>query len=460
MSDEGDLDEVFYGETDRAAEEHLVAQALMAPEVYDRVRLPPEAFLDPKHRYVWEALGEARPGPDEDVDVLAVADALEADGKLEAVGGMSFLMELAMLVPTADNVDYWATKVREAWLTREVILTGSHVRSQAIAGVRGTDLLAEAQSRLERLEGLQERADPDLAAEVEREFDALRRDVRAKERGESVVRGLPTGGLLEGIVPGGLPLDRLILLAGETGTFKSSLKRAILDEVARAGYPCLDLSLEDSVELTRQAALSRLSGVPLARILNRDLDKADRRLLKAASGGASEIFKNVTVVGDVPASIDDAIAIVRSYKRSKGIRLVALDYLQLMTDDRATIADSFRKLQLAAKRDFVSWLIISQPSQHKIDDRDGPFKRMRLNDMLYGAPGAAMFIKLALAIYRPANYPKPASNRDPHYDFMQDHPDLHEKTLELWVRKNVIGESNVFRRLIVDPETGRIQPWK
>lgn len=458
MDDESDLDDVFYTETDRAAEEALAAQALIAPEAYDRARLPPEAFLDPKYRYVWEGVKRVRSEGGE-VDALSVGDALEADGKLEAVGGLAFLGGLVATMPTADNADYWAAKVREGWLTREVLLTGSHVRGQAVAGLRGTDLLAEAQARLERLEGLQERTDPDLATEVERELDALRHDVRARDRGERVVRGLPTGGLLEGIVPGGLPLDRLVLMAGETGTYKSTTKRAILDQVAQAGYPVLDMSLEDSVELTRQSALARLSGVPLANILNRELSTEDRRKLKAVAGKATQVFRNVTVTGDVPANIDDAIALVRSYQRSRGIRLVALDYLQLMTDDRATIADSFRRLQLAAKRDRVSWLILSQPSQHKIDDREGAQKRMRLADMLYGAPGASMFIKLALAIYRPANYPRPASNRDPHYEFMQEHPDLHEKTLELWVRKNVIGESNVYRRLIVEPDTGRITPW-
>lgn len=269
--------------------------------------------------------------------------------------------------------------------------------------------------------------------------------------------GLPAGLGLERRVPGGLPGDKITCLFADAGNFKTTVKNHMLVNMAADGHKVLDVSLEDSPELTADRYLARLSGVGYGSIAGGVLlpgEVAD--VASSAAHIASDVAaRNIVVPDNVEPTADAILSLARATRP----RVIAVDYVQLLGgygNEKQVLDDAVRKFQAYATTTKTCVLLVSQQKQH---DEGRPDPRPRLQDML-GSSAMRIGAKLVIGLFRPYNFAKaPSSPKGPYSmytRFTSAHPDnldLYPEILEAWVLKNVLGRTGAMH-LRVHAETG------
>ncbi len=438
-------------------ERAVVGRALINPEYWSRAGLGGHQFCDPKLGEVWDMIGELHLAGAE-VSEAAVCSALDSRARLKYVGGFAAVSQLPLVDgPATSGPDF----IRNAWLVREAKYLTVDIPTMLRQGLSGDEILGQLRNRIDELTEGNTRSVTSLGEAGAQEIAHIRADYEKVSCGIPLNVGLPTGLGLEQYVPGGIPRDKLTLLFGETGTYKTALKQNLIDAIA-LGSPegrILDFSLEDSIQLTTQRFLARISGVPYGRIATRELEPGDLARINAAFPAARAAADRVHVVGDVPGSIEEALRLVQQFRKD-GLVAVFLDYIQLVSTEWDEIVQICTKMQRSAKVDKVAWVAISQLKQDRIDARED--KKPWLSDC-YGGPGMKMCPKLAVGVYRPSQYvkePGPKNRWHVMYHNAENGAQQYENLLELIIRKNVVGETNVSVPVLVDRPSGRMVPYQ
>lgn len=425
-----------------SCEDALIGSLMLDPKVYDEAGLQPEQFLNVAHGAAWKAAGEL-------LSEGVTPDPVTVANKCQSVK-VSDLSALMLESPGGNNTVYYATQVRDAWVTRQVSVINSDFDRWSKSGVSGAEMLTRLRKRIESLESATGRSLPTLGEVVESEK-------RIVKRGRP--HGLPSGLGLERVVPGGIPPDKVSTLFGESGNFKTTTKNNIVWSLARAGHRVLDVSLEDSDELTAQRFIANELGISYGAIASDSLSEVDRGAINEFVPGRAA--GNVIMAGDIPPNIDEVIRQARFLKRTQSLRAVVLDYVQLLDGgtDRDGLNEIVRKMQLSAKRDSLAYIVVSQVKQ-EVDFRDD--HRPRVTDML-GGSALRTGAKLSVGVYRPSLYePEVRSKSNRYYNLFTNVPDgdkIYSNIIELHIMKNVVGEANCVLHAIVDKPTGRMLPF-
>jgi replicative DNA helicase len=448
----------LYTDTVATAEKALVSLALFDPGAALAVNLSPRHFFNLRYQAIWRATSSVFEATGE-ADPVTVSDALQATGTLEAVGGLSYLSNL--FIASHDHggsslAPHHAEIVRTAAATRELRRMASEIPHSLDAGAGLQEVIDRARAYLDGVEaGSEESSCTNLADEVSAVVSELQ---AAAASGKPRQKGLVTGLGLEQYVPGGIPSDKLTMLFGETGSFKTAVKQWIADQVALSGRHVLDFSIEDSAELTAQRFLARHTGIPYGRIVTGDVTAVEAATLANVAPRVREAAKRVIVVGNVPSTIDEAVRLARYWGRRVDLAAVFVDYIQLLQMDQRNEASELYRVcitaQRAAHRDKVAWVLISQMNR-KFEGRDD--KRPQLGDM-YGSSAMAQACKLAVGVYRPAKHhsePTPDSVWHSYYSNAPNGRAAYRGAVELHIRKNVLGEADVMVPVVVDAPTGR-----
>lgn len=433
-------------------EHGLIGLALVDPRKALGLGLRPEYFTDLRARRVWEVSLHLS---DTEISGAAIEDAVLSGLEGSAYSNwLSFLSECAaQWIPPGAEVSH-AERLKTEHIKR-CVRSIVHEAQQTV--METDDPGSVIQHTVEQLE------DVALLGSTERPtlYEEVVEEQRRVAAGDGVCSGLPSGVGLERIVPGGIPRDKVTVLFGETGTFKTTLKANIIDAIARSNEGLvLDFSLEDNNELTAQRALSRASGVNYGKFATRDFTAQEQEAIADAAPATLEAYKNVVVVGDVVPTADEIIRTARQY--SSNLVAVVVDYLTLLDwgsmDERQMINHAMVKFQRAAKRDRVAYIIVSQVNEEKIHgDPRRTDKRPQLRD-LFGSSTIKNACKLAVGIYRPSKFGAPSKGVDKaEYGELaaRDYP-AYERIIELIVRKNVLGLSDIAVKVDCQVETGKM----
>lgn len=426
------------------AEENILASVLLDPSNFDRCNLRHFMFLDVRVAATWRTI-EKHIEQGRALDAFAIADdtpgvePVYLSGLLVKQGGLVVPEEASVLV-------------RNAHIERQIQLLPTELEE-----LDTSEKLRKVSERVERIEQSMGRRLPTLVEIAQREVERV-----LSGEGHS---GLPCGLGIERVVPGGIPTDKVTVLFGESGNFKTTVKNAIMLNLARAGHTVLDASLEDSNELTSQRYLAQLTGIGYGLFSDpSSLTDTDRRNLDATDvGGAAA---NVIMGGEVSPNIDEIIRIARYYKRERGLSAVFVDYIQLLEgpkrfSEREMLTYIMRKAQNAAKRDGIAYIMVSQSNQ-KVEYREAHDKRPKTGD-LFGSSTLHQYCKLLIGVYRPSKYNfEPPGTRQSHtldrayrqlYDTDPGFEAEYRRLLELHILKNVVGETAVVHA-DVDAPTG------
>jgi replicative DNA helicase len=403
---------------DIAAEQSVLGGILLRPE--ECLAMLPrdfevDDFYDPRHRAVFSAMRnlEAAMRP---IDPTTLGDELDKFGKLEPIGGYAFLGELALRVPTPENVAHYAAIVRRHRVTRDVMLAASDLLDRCGRGeVAGEDAVNEMATRAQRIEtGAVDRGRT-MAQLMRAELEAMDRDCERVARGE-VVAGMPTGILELDSLIGGTPFGLVTVVAARPGEGKTSISLTFAAAAADLGNDdCLTYSYEDSGASYAQRKLASLSGVPTQRIATRNVSGEEVRMLAAATPRAMR--RSDWVIPARGMTVDDLVRDVRARRRRARARgqarsvgrRVQVDFLQAMPFPRTAargmskndlIGETMKRLVDLAAIEEVSVVVYSQLNR-EVEKRD--VRVPRLSDLRDSGEIEAD-AKVVLGLYRPAKH--------------------------------------------------------
>jgi replicative DNA helicase len=350
---------------DQAAEMSTLGGMLLSSDAIAEVLelVKGEDFYYPKHEIIFNAINAVF-SRSEPTDVIMITDQLTRDGNLNKIGGASYLHTLESSVPTAANASYYASIVADKAILRKLVQSGTRITQLGYAAEGDpSELVNDAQVEIftiGRSAGAQD-------AIVLR--DAVKIAVNEmEEQAKSAKEGLdiPTGFRELDDVTNGLHPGQLILIAARPGLGKSTLALDFARSAAlRSNVPTVFFSLEMSATEISQRLLSAETSVPLSAI---------RKSKDLQSEGWKRINTLQPKLDDSPLYIDDSPNLTLSEIRAKcrrlkaqyGIKLVIIDYLQLMTSGKKVenrqqeVSEFSRSLKLLAKELDVPIVALSQ----------------------------------------------------------------------------------------------------
>ncbi len=382
------------------AEQALLGALLANNRAYERVSefLVPEHFADPIHGRIYQAIAR-RVEAGQLADAVTLKAEFEHSGVLEEVGGTAYLAQLLTAMVGIINAGEYGRAIHDAWLRRQLIDIGETVVNNAF----GADAELDGGQQIEAAEQslFQLSTDGGVAGGFMSFEHALTEAIRGAERAfkrTGHVSGLTTGLRDLDAKMGGLHVSDLVVLAGRPGMGKSALAtkiafgaaKALLAE-ARATDPnalprrCVGVfSLEMSAEQLATRLLSEESLVSSDRLRRGDISQRDFDKFVQVS---REIAALPIEIDDTPAITLSALRTrARRLKRTKGLSLIVIDYLQLMRPAAGTRPESrvleigqlTQGLKAIAKELAVPVLALSQLSR-AVESRED--KRPQLADL-------------------------------------------------------------------------------
>lgn len=344
------------------AEQSVLGAVLLDPSCMDRVAeiLPrSEYFYQENNALIYSVMldmfTEGKP-----VDFVTVLDRLERTDGFDEANGKTYMLQLAQLVPSISNVEYYANIVRDKYDIRMLITTARNIIEDATSGTDATTLLDSAEQRIfdirrgKNMQGLQ-RID-DIIVDT---FDRLD---KLNSPDADLYRGVPTGIKELDDTITGLNRTDFILLGARPGMGKTSFALNIARHAAvKADKRVAFFSLEMSKEQLVSRLLSTESLVEGTKLKTGKLTEDEWiRIIEAGD----ILSKTQLYFDDNPAITVPEIK--AKLRRLKDVDLVVIDYLQLMTsakriDNRVQeISDITRNLKIMAKELNVPVLTLSQ----------------------------------------------------------------------------------------------------
>ncbi len=392
------------------AEQSLLGSLLIDKDAIIRVAdiVGPEDFYHDKHRMIFEAILDLY-GKHEPIDLLTLANRLEEKGKLENIGGRTYLISLSNAVPTSSHVVNYAEIVQKKATLRNLIKAASEM---AEMGYNEEDdvrnILDKAESRIFAVsQGHQKQMFIPITSILNETFERI--DELHKEKGK--LRGIPTGYKDLDNLLAGLQKSDLLILAARPSVGKTSLALDIARSVAtKHKVPVGIFSLEMSKEQLVDRLLCAEANVDLwkmrtGRLSDREEDD-DFPRIGHAMGVLSEspIFIDDSAI----ATIMDIRTKARRLQMEHGLGLIVIDYLQLMegnirTDNRVQeISEISRGLKQIAKELNIPVLALSQLNRG-VESRNPPIPKLsdlRESGSIEQDADIVMFIYRE-AIYKP-----------------------------------------------------------
>ncbi|PDQ35413.1 MAG: replicative DNA helicase [Candidatus Lumbricidophila eiseniae] len=319
-------------------------------------------FYVPKHGIIFDAVLDLY-SHGEPTDVIAVTDTLTKGGVLQRAGGVEYLHTLTSLVPTAANAGYYASIVAERAVLRRLVEAGTRIVQLGYAGEgEVTELVNSAQAEIYSVTGSVDTEDYiPLSEAVTVAID----DIQAARGTDGKFTGVPTGFAKLDDLTNGFHPGQMIIIAARPAMGKSTLALDFA-RAASIGHdlPAILFSLEMGKSEIAMRLLSAESSVPLQSMRKGLQDNRDWTKIAATQG---RINSAPLYIDDSPnMTLVEIRAKCRRLKQRIGLRLVVIDYLQLMTSGRRVenrqqeVSDISRALKLLAKELNVPVIALSQ----------------------------------------------------------------------------------------------------
>ena len=366
-------------------EEAVLGALLIEPSVLDEAmeELSPSCFYDPKNRMVFEAIGSL---VNEHVspDLLTVSQKLKALGNLEAVGGAPALVALSQKIGAAAHIEYYIKVLKQKAIQRDLITASFSILKTAYDDSVDVDYLIDsAQSKV--FDAIQN----SVRTEVQEIGSVIKVAMDDVERMQSQtgLSGVPSGyPSIDKITMGWQPSD-LIILAARPSVGKTAFALNIARNAAvEHNMPVAVFSLEmPAIQLAKRLMTSE-SGLPADKI--KGGSKLEPREWEQLEFKLKALSKAPLYVDDTPSlPIMEFRTKVKRLVKSKKVRLVIVDYLQLMQGPpelrgmrEQEVAAISRMLKGTAKELNVPIIALSQLSRNAVQ-RSGSNGKPMLSDL-------------------------------------------------------------------------------
>jgi replicative DNA helicase len=352
---------------DLAAEQGVLGGMLLSKDaiadVIDVVK--GRDFYKPAHELIFDSILDLY-GRGEPADAVTVSAELTKRGELARVGGAPYLHTVMSSVPTAANAGYYAVIVRERAILRRLVEAGTRITQMGYAtdGADLDEIVNRAQAEIYGV--TEQRAGEDYAPLADVMEGALD-EIESISNRSGQMSGVPTGftdldGLTNGLHPG-----QMIIIAARPAIGKSTLGLDLARSCSiRNGLTSVIFSLEMGRNEITMRLLSAEARVALHHMRSGTMTDDDWARLARRMG---EVSAAPLFIDDSPnMSMMEIRAKCRRLKQRHDLRLVVIDYLQLMSNGgsrrpesrQQEVSEMSRALKLLAKELEVPVIAIAQ----------------------------------------------------------------------------------------------------
>lgn len=360
-------------------EQSILSSCLINNESLDDIAdiLIPADFYKVSHQKIYSAMLELK-RKSEPVDIVILADKLKALNQLADIGGASYLAVLTE-IPIAINDEYTAKKIKQYSILRNTIDTCYNtIKLCQEASGDADEIVDKFQTDILRI---------DTGISGNNYTDIKQLVIEGEDRHEIIYKNQTN---VSGIASGFIDIDKvtcgfqagdLIIIAARPSMGKTSLARNMAVNIAKKEIPNAIISLEMSKEQLYDSLSASESGVSLMKFRN-GWFSADDWLLKTES--ASRLYELKMFIADKDCFRTlDICRITRRLKKKEDIKVVFIDYLQLIEGDTKKgknyeVGEITRRFKQLAKELEVTVVLLSQLNR---DCERRPDKRPILSDL-------------------------------------------------------------------------------
>jgi len=308
--------------------------------------LRPDSFYRDAHRFIYETILDLF-DKGEPIDLVTVTETLRKNNKLDGVGGSVYVADLINSVPTAANVEYYARIVEEKATLRRLIEAGTEIVKDSFGEPDDVDRILDHAEKIIF----------DIALKRVREgfhkIDTVLKNVLDKidklYGKKQSITGIPTGFADLDNITAGFQNAELIIIAARPSVGKTALALNMAQNVAiRFKIPVAIFSLEMSKDQLAQRMLCSEAEINALRLKTASLPDA----------GWKKLTRALSKLSEAPIFIDDSATITsteirakcRRLKIEKGLGLVIIDYMQLMSgSNRGRIENRVQEISEIAR---------------------------------------------------------------------------------------------------------------
>ncbi len=263
-----------------------------------------------------------------EMDLVVIQDRLREKNVAPELSSLDFIKEIITTVPTSANIKYYATIVKEKSTLRKLIKLNEDIANSCYVG---SDSLEDILARTEKdiFELLQSRTAKDIRPIEDIAKNVLYR-IEAASRTREVVTGIPTGFIDLDYKTSGLQPSDLVLIAARPSMGKTAFVLNMVQHIAmKKELPCMIFSLEMSSEQLVQRMIAMETGIDSQKLRTGNLNDNDWDPLIR---GIVDVSDSKIIIDDTPGiSVGELRSKCRKVKLEKGLSIVIIDYLQLMT---------------------------------------------------------------------------------------------------------------------------------
>lgn len=392
---------------DLAAEQSVLGGMLISKDAIADViaQIQSQDFYRPAHETIFDTIIELY-GHGEPADAITVVAELNKRGELTRIGGAPYIHDLISMVPTAANAGYYARIVRERSVMRRLVEAGTRIVQLGYAtdGAEVDEVVNNAQAEIYNV--TENRTSEDYVVLGDFIGEAVD-DIEEAQNRTGGFTGVPTGITDFDRLTNGLHPGQMIVVAARPAMGKSTFG---IDIVRSASIKHKMSSVVFSLEMSRNEIATRILAaegrIHMTKLRNGDMDESDWQRLAAAQ---SRMADAPLFIDDSPnMSLMEIRAKCRRLKQRHDLKLVVIDYLQLMSSGKRVesrqqeVSEFSRALKLLAKEIEVPVIAISQLNRGPEQRTD---KRPAISD-LRESGSIEQDADMVVLIHRPDAYEK------------------------------------------------------
>ena len=359
------------------AEQALLGGLLLAPEQYDVIdgRVDVEDFFVPAHGVVFAAMAELRRRA-QPLDPLLLRDELARQDALDRIGGAAGLAALAGAAASGAHTEHYARVVREKAMLRRLIAAATDILRKAVDSHEPAPAVMDYAEHL--VFQVASRGVSGEALPLEHVLQTMWSHLRPMDGRPIRADGVRTGYVQLDDMLTGLHPDELVILAARPSVGKTTfglnlLRHVVLQEKAGAAF----FSIEMSAENIARHLLVAAAQVPAQKLRHLNFSESEMRDLQRHS---ERLNKARLWIDETPAiSLAELRGKARRLKARHDIKLVIVDYLQLMTASALAakrgreqeVSEISRGLKALAKELHVPVVALAQLSRKAEGRQDG-----------------------------------------------------------------------------------------
>lgn len=359
----------------------LLLEPGVVPDILDQLQA--ECFTKEAHQKIFTAIGELSKRNDP-IDILSVADELKKKDSLDEVGGVSFLTQLSTKIGAAAHIEYHTKILLQKFMQRELISISYEVQKAAFDDSLPVDELVDtAEQKIFTL------TEKNIRSETKPVVNVINRALKMIEENqarEDCLSGVPSGFVGVDTKTYGWQAGDLIILAARPSVGKTAFVLTMARNMAvDNNVPVAFFSLEmPDTQLVMRLMLGE-TGLTSDKI--RGAKKMTDGEWKQLNDGLNSLSRAPLWIDDTPSlSIYEFRSKARRLVNNNGVKLIIIDYLQLMTGPpelrgmrEQEVATISRQLKSIAKELNVPIIALSQLNR-SVETRGGN-KRPQLSDL-------------------------------------------------------------------------------